>query len=76
MTARVRQLAGSARARASEARPWLVPAAAGTAVAVAIGLLGGGWRNGASAGGALAGLFGSAEYLLAQNRSLRRKGPS
>ena len=74
MTVRVRAAVSAASECAREARPWLVPAAAGTVLALAIGALGGGWRNGGVVGGAVAGLFGSAEHLLAENRSLRRRG--
>jgi F0F1-type ATP synthase membrane subunit c/vacuolar-type H+-ATPase subunit K len=52
----------------------IVPTAVGAAIAVAIGALGGGWRNGVTAGASLAALFGAAETLLGAQRDLLRNG--
>jgi len=74
MDDRARRLAKSAGRYATVCRPAAVPAAVGASVAVAIGALGGGWGNGVKVGAAAATLFGSMEWLLAQNRALTGRG--
>jgi fructose-specific phosphotransferase system IIC component len=69
----VRERVQSALARAGAARPALVPAAVGAALTVVVGVLGGGWRNGAFVGGSVAGFYGAFEYLNASRRDLVRK---
>ena len=59
--------------RAGAARPVIVPAAVGAALAVLVGALGGGWRPGAYVGGSVAGFYGAFEYLNAGRRELMRK---
>ena len=73
MDERARKALDSAAHFATVCKPAAVPTAVGAGIALTIGALGGGWGNGIKVGAATATLFGSMEWLLAQNRQLTRR---
>ena len=54
-------------------KPFVLPTAVGTAITVAAGFLGGGWRTGAFLGGSIGGAYAALEYLKARGAELRDK---